>query len=879
MEWGQFKNVSLPVDDEDDRFAASLGAQFAPKPKRLIVETEGEEYPADAETPPPSPTGPPPVSIITDAQRERAEASRIAALERLHKRQRAEHEDRVVALRGGDPDREYRPVHPLLLPSTRAAATPVVWGLAYMEKGALVAAQFLDRGIHESILAMLVRQPLAVYYPGDMMALSRQYLGDRVGEWRMLPDDLDAADEVVLVSYDPRTAMEGAIADVLQRLLRNSVPEAEAPDFSVQRRPRLPAPQTLHPIFDPADEDWAMYKPTEADTRLADFELSKGAVIPIPEGVAAPNLTHMGLINYMREATFTPSRVHFDAHAENAAAFQTRLSIDTVANQMKSHDRMLNAGTTQAKVADCSAEIKQGTLVRYRLQYKRDPPTTPEERRAFDTYNKSMEPDGSATWSHRWFVVREIVESADDLTPTTYKLSGHKRAFYRIDLCPVFNIEIGAFVRIRLAANVYYRKQMEQRIRTSERHTRYNHKFSRTIFKVDGTVTQDAEGDPTRYFLSVAWDAGTVYPLAAWETDPKENRWAEEHLQGDFRGYLTSDLLRVDQQTALKMETPTGREEYGACLAKINKRFPAGVSFNLVEPRPRADGVDPATLQRLTDMKERTVKWLFDENYVTERHGAYVIDRLIQGGELWHDLRALLATASDLERWAKGDPKLDQARVDLSRVPAVQWGKIAEPFGRMQYAKWLASQANRTFTVREIGMVIDRTMTMAASPDGWVYESALVSSEPPRLVGAVEIKCPTGSFFRTTPVDWSDPGMWKSVEAAGLNEAYFDAGKLKRGLRKYYYQCLANLYLVEDLEWIDFVVYLPENNLPGNRAPNNAGVGFENMFIHRFNKSDAALLQDWRELEGKVRAAYDESIPGLLGKYETFAVSHMRVTL
>jgi hypothetical protein len=836
-----------PEAEKDEEFALALGRQF-----------EGNQG-------------------ALSGPKERGEATRIEALRRLHERQRAGQEQ-VAA---------YRPVHTLLLPGTRESAIPVVWGVAYMEGDSLVVIRLLDKGMPEDTLAILCRQALAVYYPGDMMALSEQYLGGRVGNWRMLPDTLDRAEEVALSSYDPR-AHEGLpprVEAALRKVLAGPVTELDTTDFSSQRRPWAEEPQALHPTFDPEDEGWAAYAPTPADSWRADLALSQanGALVTLPETAATPNLTHAGILEFMRVGTYTPASAHYSAYLDNVAVRRDALNVETVANQMKSHERMLKAGSTQAP--GCAGEIVVGSRVRYRINYDRDPPGSFEERIRADLHNKSMEPDGSETWTHRTFVVKTVVEPTESPpSARTYTLGGVPRAFYRAELCPVHNIELDAYVRIRLSANVYYRKQIEQKIKTAERHTRYNHKFSRSIFKVAGELRKDAGDDVRRYVLEVAWAAADVYPLAAWETDPRENLWSAAHVytkQGDgaFHGYLTSDLLRVDQQTALKMETGLGRAAYTECLRKIQRRYPSGIGATVVESAPTYDGADEGVLAAVEKLKERVVKWLSDNNTVAEMHGVFVIERNIQGEDLWHGIRSLLATGSELDKWNANAHTLvagKRKRTDISRIPAVRWGTLSEPFGREQYGRWLRRNGQRQ-TVKEIGMIIERTATISASPDGWVYEEALVPSEPRRLVGAIEIKSPSGSYFRKNQVDWSDPDMWKGVVATGVDEAYFDPEKLRKSKKGYYYQCLANLFLVPDLNWIDFVVYLPENGLPGNVAPNNAGPGFENMYIHRFNKTDA-LRAEWEALESRVRSAYAANLKGIEGLYRAFVETYVDVT-
>jgi hypothetical protein len=815
--------------------------------------------------------------VLKKAQRDQMEVNRQATLRRMEARERAAHDARISGLR----DVRYTPIYPILFPASRHSGTPVVWGMAYGVDGAVAVVQFYgDKGVPAPVRQALTTWPMAAHYPGDMKALAEQYLGGRVPPtWVAVKDAPSSEQEAALLSYDPRGPLTADVREALTDMLIRELSSLEVVPFgTIARTPGLTSSQALTLTVDTSDDQWAEYAPMELDTWFADPSRAGPARLTFPEGSVIPNVTHAGLISFMEESTYTPSDTHYMTYLASLGGNIKEAIVETVGNQMKAHERMLRAGSTPA----CSPNvgITVGSLVRYRLNYVRDPPDSQEGRMRADIHNKSMEPDGSATWSSRIFNVKSITE-ATETTNATYQLAGKPRAFYRHELCSVNNIEVGVYVRIRLSANPYYRKQIDQRIRTGLRHTRYNHMFSRTIFQVVASADASLTVDDRRFFLDVAWAAKDVYPLAAWETDPAENLWSEEHYnlkQGlnPFHGYRISDLLRVDQQTALKMETPEGRAKYTECLAKINARFPTGVAHTVVEGPPRFSSEAGETLVAL---KAKVATYLINEGVIDEdaHEGALLIGDSIQGGDLWHDLRALLATASNLDRWATAGgvktllaSKAKKARFDLSTVAAVRWGKESEPKARAQYELYLKVQYPGDLSVAEIGMVIDKTFTFGASPDGWVYDVQTPAIDGRRtLVGAIEIKCPSGSYFTHHKFD---PATTKDVRVDGYDPKlafYFDSALLERTKKAYFYQCLANLFLVEELQWLDFVVWLPVTSV----APNNPGPPFENMFVHRFTKSEE-LRRKWEALVATVRGHYDENLPSFVALFSEFVAAH-----
>ena len=797
-----------------------------------------------------------------------------------------------------------RHLHPLIVPSTRQGV-PVVYSIAYIEGGALVVLRLMDRSIHEDTALLLRKQHVACYYRGDLRALANQYFGgliplnhrDRAPYWHTIADNiLTEEQEFTLNAYDPRMPMPDNIKEILITLLtiERDKPYLYATfDVEGAREPRV-----LRPVSDAVEERVTDISRVElredADDWLVDASndtLINGAMITFPPSTEAelvvPSVSSLYLTTYVRQLTFSPSEDYYEMHSRAANPNIKRLILSAIDTQQENHRRMLKAGSTQPK---CNGDVEVGTAVRYRLQFKRDLPTNLQESLASRMHNSTMEPDGSGTWSERIFRVVKINE-ATETEFTTYELAQPDTAFvrgvtsrvdgivqpikfHRSDICPVNNIIIGAFVRIRLASNPRYRQQIEQQVRTGSRHTRYNHRFSRSIFEVTSTLLV---GEEQRWFLTPKWKAGAVYPLAAWETDESQNTWSQLHYENRekvgshiLKGYLTTDLIRVDQQTSLKMETDDGIQQYTDCIKRIITRFPQGVVPQAYQA-PMDDDAYTDAKSRLVTLRRQVAEYLRDsEGLDGDQDQGYLYLPAEQRGDTWLAVRCLLVTGSNLPAWTRissagrdrqmRDKKAEaeqwgtNKRQRVFTPAAMQWGQDAEQEARESYNACIKAES-MNYEARPVdGMAINTDFTMSASPDGWVWEKSPTVGMPDKKIGAVEIKCPSGSWFYKKTYDYANARQEMQVTFNANNSFYTDPSLLETKKPEYYLQCIANLFAVPELQWIDFVVWTPPN------GKNNvfATAGFKHMNVYRFTKSPE-LERKWKETVEAVSANLDSA--------------------
>jgi hypothetical protein len=761
----------------------------------------------------------------------------------------------------------------------------------------------MDRSIHEETTVLLRKQNIASYYRTDMQALSNQYLGGiiplnrntKMPYWHTIADDLlTEAEELTLSAYDPRMLMPDNVKEILIKLLtieRNRLYLYATFDAEEAREPRMPKPisdaveervtNIAKVDLREDDDDWLV--DVSNDTAI------NGAMItfPLTSELAVPSVSSLYLTSYVRQLTFSPSEDYYEMHFRAANPNIKALILSAIDTQQENHRRMLKSGSTQPK---CNGEVEVGTAVRYKLQYKRSLPTDLQESLASRMHNSTMEPDGSGTWSERIFRVVKINEPTET-EHATYELAQPNTAFvrgvtksvagnvepikfHRSEICPVNNIVIGAYVRIRLASNPRYRQQIEQQVRSGSRHTRYNHRFSRSIFEVTSTLLV---GEEQRWFLTPKWKAGSVYPLAAWETDESQNSWSQKHYEDKekvgshiFKGYLTTDLVRVDQQTALKMETDAGIQQYTECIMQIIKRFPQGVVPQAYQA-PTDDSTYNDAKSRLAVLRSQVVEYLkTSEGLEGDQDQGYLYLPAEQRGDTWLAVRCLLVTGSKLPDWTKDssngrerqmrDKKAEaeqwgtNKRQRMSTPSAMQWGQDAENEARENYNAYIKAE-NMSYEARPVnGMAINTEFTMSASPDGWVWEKSPTVGMPDKKIGAVEIKCPSGSWFTKRPYDYGTARQEMQVTFNEKNSFYVDPSTLERKKSDYYFQCIANLFAVPELQWIDFVVWTP----PNGKNDVFDTPGFKHMNVYRFTKSPD-LEAKWKKTVDMVSANLDSA--------------------
>jgi hypothetical protein len=272
------------------------------------------------------------------------------------------------------------------------------------------------------------------------------------------------------------------------------------------------------------------------------------------------NLMNLNLTSYLNSYTFTPpDRVYQDWVA--STRYITTASIaETARYQGMNHGRMLARGSTQ--INTCTNAVTVGTFVRVDQRVLRKP-----EDYAQDLYGDSV--NGTVPWSDKVYKVVKVIDGTDT-SPRKYVLQDMDREFFRGFLCPIENLEIGAIVRIRLSTIAKW-LMANGTVKVKERHFKYNHTYSRALFKIAEVREVDTEGK--KFFLDLIWDPTKTFKYAEWEVDEAQNLWSISHINKKigarkFSGFWSSDLLRVDQQTEVLMRTADGQEKYRECLLK-----------------------------------------------------------------------------------------------------------------------------------------------------------------------------------------------------------------------------------------------------------------------------------------------------------------------
>ena len=777
------------------------------------------------------------------------------------------------------------PVHPLLVPGN---VPPLVYGLAVLFPGAEEAEVYsiLSSGIPPKIYNLITKEPIVCYFPADLVLMGRQYFGiESLPTWNVAANDPDLGIIQAIDATDWRYPSD-LIIGIVTRLLRDI-------DATFDWREDYWRPHTIvqGQTAEEISEDREFLADMRKRKRDSDIHLTH----------RTPHVANQNLIAYLTECTFSPSRAYYNMELQSRTSHMGEVAKDTIEKQARVHDRMLKSGSTQAP---CSGDIKVNDFVRFEIKRKRHRDPTPAEAIRGIRHNSTLEPDGSQTWTSRSYKVIDIAP-ATETEGARFKLRNTKREwFYRGEICPVNNIVEGAIVRIRLAANPFYRRQIEQIIKSGERLFKYNHMFSRSLFEVESKETVEGVD---RYFLRALWEGGRVFKTAVWETDVKENQWSKQHK--DFNGYLVQDLLRVDQQTALLLGQEGGDQKYTDYIKAVafriaprKNQYDKAGNYHAVA----TTAVTPALVvgdARWVELTTDVVKMLVMQGVMEMPTGDRSFEvSTEQKGTLWLDLRRTLMTGSSLETWTK-DGKGGREAVDLtalvkdfqehfSDVPRplftnstnafgerlkqknMHWGVIHEEKALEAYRTYMSVQSPG-FDVRAgksiPGMVIDRAYQIAASPDGYVYYD---NSPDATLVGVVEFKCPVGDFFAKKANRDLDPRKKEDMEdimrkfKITPGKQYLEMYNLKTHNKGYYYQCMANLFLTS-AQWIDFVAWVPPGafNFPGHPE------GQENIRVHRFYRS--AMEADWSALQSRLVARHNlyqgvftQNIEALLLKYK-----------
>ena len=779
------------------------------------------------------------------------------------------------------------PVHPLLVPGN---TPPLVYGLAVKYPAGVEVYSFLTSGIPPKIYNLITKEDVVCYFPTDMQLMGRQYFGmESLPTWHVAANDPDLQTLQRVEATDWRYP-----DDMDMNLITSLLGDITAAwdwreDYWRERQVQEVSMVEEVPDVPEFLADMTTYHKRKRESGESDVQLTH----------RTPHVANQNLIAYLNECTFSPARAYYDVELQSRTSHMGEVAKDTIEKQARVHDRMLKSGSTQAP---CAGDIKINDFVRCEVQRKRHRDPTPAEAMRGIRHNSTLEPDGSQTWTSKAYKVIDITP-ATETDGARYKLRKPNREwFYRGEVCPVNNIVDGAIVRIRLAANPFYRKQIEQIIKSGERLFKYNHMFSRSLFEVESKETVEGVD---RYFLRALWEGGRVFKTAIWETDVKENKWSKQH-EG-FNGYLVHDLLRVDQQTALLLGQQDGVEKYTEYIKAVafriaprKNQFDKAGNYHAVATTV----ITPALVvgdARWVELTTEVVKLLVQQGVMGMPQGDRSFEVFTeQKGTLWLDLRRTLMTGSSLETWKK-DGKGGKQAADLTALVKdfqehfsdvarplftaggntfgerlkqknMHWGVLYEEKALGAYRTYMSVQSPG-FDVRAgntiPGMVIDRAYQIAASPDGWVFDGKGLDATH---IGIVEFKCPVGDFF----VKNRDLDPRKEEDMPNIlgklkitpGKQYVEMYNLKTHNKGYYYQCMANLFLTS-AQWIDFVAWVPPGAFDFPDHPN----GQPNMRVHRFYRS--AMAADWSELQSKLisrhslyQDVFTQNMKAFLSKYK-----------
>jgi hypothetical protein len=363
----------------------------------------------------------------------------------------------------------------------------------------------------------------------------------------------------------------------------------------------------------------------------------------------------------------------------------------------------------------------------------------------------------------------------------------------------------------------------------------------------------------------------------------------------------------VDQQTALLLDQQNGVEKYTDYIKAVafriapkKNQFDKAGNYHAVTTTVATPSLIIGD-ERWVEVTTSIVKWLETQGVLEMPKGDRSFEVFTeQKGALWLDLRRTLMTASSLETWnmkgqlgkeaVKITDLVTQFREHFNGPPkplfpnptyseralqkTMHWGVIHEPIALEAYRAYMRVQSP-LYDVRAgttiPGMVIDRAYQIAASPDGWVFDS---QSPEATHVGVVEFKCPPGNFFflkinsHLDPRKPEDmPEIMRRIKVTP-GKQYLEMYNLKKENKGYYYQCMANLFLTS-AEWVDFVAWVPPGafDFPGHPP------GQPNIRVHRFTRRE--MEDDWRALQSRMSSrhrlykdVFTQNIEAFLSKYK-----------
>jgi hypothetical protein len=320
------------------------------------------------------------------------------------------------------------------------------------------------------------------------------------------------------------------------------------------------------------------------------------------------NLMNANLISYLKSYTFSPPDAVYQDHIASTRYSTSAAIAETARYQGINHGRMLSRGSTQ--INTCTNAVTVGTFVRVDQRVLRKP-----QDYAQDLYGDSV--NGTVPWTDKVYKVVKVIEGTDT-SPKKYVLQDMEREFFRGFLCPVENLEIGAIVRIRLSTIAKW-LMANGTVKVKERHFKYNHTYSRALFKIE--VIREVENEGNKFFLELIWDPRETFKFSEWEVDESQNLWSISHIDRKlgarkFSGFWATDLLRVDLQTETLMRTADGKEKYRECLLKCMNLGHKATYLNdkTEKKRMRKDSVTVS--KKNVELRKTLLAGLFDATVI-----------------------------------------------------------------------------------------------------------------------------------------------------------------------------------------------------------------------------------------------------------------------
>ena len=249
-----------------------------------------------------------------------------------------------------------------------------------------------------------------------------------------------------------------------------------------------------------------------------------------------------------------------------------------------------------------------------------------------------------------------------------------------------------------------------------------------------------------------------------------------------------------------------------------------------------------------------------------------------QKSQIWMDLRACLVTASSVgtndlsfnklhtkfDWFINADSETLTGRMawkengsPLDWVKCIKYGVRHEDTARDDYSAFLRANGTPHDMKVDVGISIDPDGMFGASPDGIVVDR--INEER----GVVEIKCPSGGFFKMNPTwDVEQVIPKESVESTNVStlpkwaQQWVGTSTIPKGVREanrpYYDQCIVNMY-VQGAKWVDFVVWQPHQKW-GVRGK-KWGAPTPSFGIERIDESDQTE-SDFKAIVARIDEVY-----------------------